>query len=155
MIVASLSSLPVEQLQLLGQDLDGLDHVISVIAAQDFSKYFIWSVVMTILAVISGLIFLCSLWHEAFSLTCHVFGIAIPTVEVLRVFSSFVCVVALLIPGIYMRVLLTKCSELPFDVKQGGVQNFTIGALALAAIMLALTTITWIVQRCLQLKHRS
>ncbi|KAF2182607.1 hypothetical protein K469DRAFT_752091 [Zopfia rhizophila CBS 207.26] len=154
-ISGALSNLPTEQiqsLQPLSESLENLDRTISAVTSQDFKIYFTFGLVSAILAIVLGVLFLCSISLEAFRVIYHVFGFAIPVVAVLRAFFGFVCFLAFLIPSIFLWILFSKCSKFPFEVEQGEVRAFCVGAFILAAIMFTLTTVSEITEKRLRSK---
>lgn len=153
--LSNLSSLPTEQLQSLQpliQSLADLDSTISAVTSQNFKIYFVFGLTSAILAIIFGVLFLCSIWLEPLRVAYPVFGFAIPVVAVLRAFFSFVCFLAFSIPSIFLWILLSKSSKLPFEVEQGEVRDFCVGAFILATIMLTFTAASEITEKRLRSK---
>ena len=145
-----LSNLPIEQLQSLrplSQSLGNLDRTISTVTSQNFKIYFVFGLVSAILTIILGILYLCSIWLRAFHVIYHVFGFAIPVVAVLRAFFSLICFLTLLIPSIFLWILFSKSSKLPFEIEQGDVQDFCVGAFILAAVMLTFIIVSGITEK--------
>lgn len=84
LISVALSSLTAR----LPQSVEALGRSLEVIASQDFKKYCVFSIVITLRAIALGLVYLCSIWHEVLTFTCHVFGSTISAVALLRAFSA-------------------------------------------------------------------
>lgn len=146
-VLSNLSNGQLQSLQPLNQSLADLDRTISAITSQNFKIYFVFGLISAILAITFGVLFLCSIWLKPFRLTYHVFGFAIPVVAVLRAFFSFICFLVFFIPSVFLWVLLSKSSKLPFEVEHGEVLDFCVGAFILAAIMLTFTAASEITEK--------
>jgi hypothetical protein len=154
-ISGALSKLPTEQLQSLRpltQSLESLDRTISAITSQNFKIYFISGLISAILAIAFGLLFLSSIWLQAFRVVYRIFGFSIPVVALLRACFSLFCFLSFLIPSVFLWILLSETSKLSFKVEQGEVRNLSVESFIVAAIMLTCIVLSEITEKRLRLK---